>query len=366
MLKPATYNIADSNIANLGSDLEKEVKKAAAECEPAWQGAGKEPGIKIWRIEKFKVISWPKEEYGKFFSGDSYIILNTYKKEGSDALLHNAHFWLGAHTTQDEAGTAAYKTVELDDILGGAPVQYREVQGHESETFLKLFPNGITIQAGGVDTGFRHVEPESYRARLLHIKGTRKNISAMEVPLEASSLNSNDVFILDQGLKVFQWAGKDAGIFEKNKAATLARAIDDERAGKAEVIVTAEGSDGDFPWDVLGGKPDSIPENAPEPDSQTGEKKLLKVSDATGELTTEEVASGSVKRDLLNSDDVFIFDTVGEVYVWIGTGASAGEKSKGLSIAQNYLSKAGKPAWTPISRILEGGENETFEANFDN
>lgn len=114
---------------------------------------------------------------------------------------------------------------------------------------------------------------------------------------------------------------------------------------------------------------------------------MLKVSDATGELTTEEVASGSVKRDLLNSDDgiilchsflpnhthtltlwcgvVFIFDTVGEVYVWIGKGASAGEKSKGLSIAQNYLTKAGKPAWTPISRILEGGENETFEANFE-
>lgn len=42
-----------------------------------------------------------------------------------------------------------------------------------------------------------------------------------------------------------------------------------DSAGKAEVIVTAEGSDGDFPWDVLGGKPDSIPENAPEPDSQT-------------------------------------------------------------------------------------------------
>jgi hypothetical protein len=38
----------------------------------------------------------------------------------------------------------------------------------------------------------------------------------MEVPLEAGSLNSNDVFILDNGLKVYQWAGKDAGIFGNN------------------------------------------------------------------------------------------------------------------------------------------------------
>ena len=42
--------------------------------------------------------------------------LKTYKKSlDSDALAYDLHFWLGKNTTQDEAGTAAYKTVELDD-----------------------------------------------------------------------------------------------------------------------------------------------------------------------------------------------------------------------------------------------------------
>jgi gelsolin len=364
MLKPATYNIADSNIAMLGTDLEKEVRQNAAKNEPAWTNAGKEVGIMIWRIEKFQVKEWPKEEYGSFFSGDSYIVLHTYKQKGSDALRWNVHFWLGAHTTQDEAGTAAYKTVELDDLLGGAPVQYREVQGHESAEFLALFPKGIKIMAGGIDTGFRHVEPTSYRPRLLHIKGTRKTVTAIEVPMNHTSMNEGDCFLLDQGMKVFIWQGKSAGIFEKNKAAELARAIDDERKSAVEITTTTQGADADFPWSLVGGKPDKFKPATPDT-APAGVKKLLKVSDASGDMQCTEVAEGTVKRDLLDSDDVFIFDCVAEVFVWIGKGSTKAERQQGIGFAQKYLKSAKRPDWLPIVRVLEGGENEVFESHFD-
>ena len=58
----------------VGSELDQKIKAAAAEQEEAWKGAGETAGeTRIWRIEQFQVKDWPKENYGKFFKGDSYI-----------------------------------------------------------------------------------------------------------------------------------------------------------------------------------------------------------------------------------------------------------------------------------------------------
>lgn len=66
---------------------------------------------------------------GKFHTGDSYILLSTkQQRPGGGALSWDLFFWLGKETSIDEQGIAAYKTVELDEALGGGPVQFREVR----------------------------------------------------------------------------------------------------------------------------------------------------------------------------------------------------------------------------------------------
>jgi gelsolin len=364
--KKQQFNFEDSNIANLGSDLDKKCRLAAAQGESAWQAVGKQAGILIWRIENFQVVK-SATPAGHFYSDDSYIVLHTQAdKANPNKLRRDIYFWLGKTTSQDEAGTAAYKTVELDDFLGGEPVQHREVQDHESEGFVGLFPSGIRILEGGVASGFNKVKPEEYKPRLLHIKG-RKIPRITQVPTQASSMNSGDVFVLDLGLKILQWNGKRASMNEKNRAATLARAIDDERAGKPVVNVFSEGDkDEQEFWTALGSGPAGLhaEDDADLSAEAAGERKLFRLSDADGALKTTQCAS--VTRAELNSNDVFILDAGNEVFTWIGRDASKGEKSKALHFAQEYLKQhPDRPAWLPISRVLEGGENEVFNAHLD-
>lgn len=127
-----------------------------------------------------------------------------------------------------------FALVELDDLLGGAPIQHREVQGFESALFLGYFKNQIKLLDGGVESGFNHVKPEEYKPRLLQIKG-KKKVRVTQVDLKRDSLNSGDVFILDNGMNIYQFNGLKSSPQERMKGAQLSRAIDDERKGLPKV-----------------------------------------------------------------------------------------------------------------------------------
>jgi len=113
----AQQSLISNNLSPVGTELDHKIKQAAALEEDAWTGMGEQPETRIWRIEQFQIKAWPVELYGKFHKGDSYIVLHT--RQESNALLHDVHIWIGAESSQDEYGTAAYKMVEADEYLGG-------------------------------------------------------------------------------------------------------------------------------------------------------------------------------------------------------------------------------------------------------
>ncbi|KAH8871791.1 Severin [Schistosoma japonicum] len=234
------YSWKDVNLALFGSDEDKRVKKELGLQEEAWLPVLNTncPRLFVWRVEKFKIRPVNENDYGHFFNGDSYIVLNVYRK--NRGLGYDVHFWVGSKSTQDEYSTAAFKTVELDAVLEDQAVQHREVELYESKLFKSYF-SSFRILNGGIDSGFRRVTPNEYQPRLLHFhQEGRGHCEVQEVELSLNSLDSTDVFILDLGSKLYQWNGSKSNKEERYSAAQFLQKISSERNGRCKTAVLDE------------------------------------------------------------------------------------------------------------------------------
>ena len=59
--------------------------------------------------------------HGQFFGGDSYIVLYKYNANNREEAM--IYFWQGRDSSKDEIGASALLAKDLDDELGGFPVQ---------------------------------------------------------------------------------------------------------------------------------------------------------------------------------------------------------------------------------------------------
>ncbi|XP_015073273.1 villin-3 isoform X2 [Solanum pennellii] len=334
--------------------------------DPAFQGAGQRVGTEIWRIEDFQPVPLPKSDYGKFYSGDSYIILQTTSGKGG-AYLYDIHFWLGKNTSQDEAGTAAIKTVELDVVLGGRAVQYREVQGHETDKFLSYFKPCIIPLEGGVASGFKKPEEEEFETRLYICKGKRV-VRMKQVPFSRSSLNHDDVFILDTKDKIYQFNGANSNIQERAKALEVIQFLKEKyHEGTCDVAIVddgnlqAESDSGSF-WVLFGGfapiskkvitEDDIVPEKTP--------PKLSSITD--GQVSP---VNGELSKSSLENNKCYLLDCGAEVFVWIGRVTQLEERKAAIQTAEEYLVSENRPKATRVTRVIQGYETHSFKSNFD-
>lgn len=204
----------------------------------------------------------------------------------------------------------------------------------------------------------------------MHLKGTR-TVRVSQVPVASSSLNEGDVFILDTGKQLYQWNGPQCSRQEKSKGFDVARRIkDEERQGRCDyfLIDGSEKEPEEQFWKLLGGKPAKLKSAAEGgEDTKSDEDSifyLYQISDSSGKLQITEAGRTPLKKDMLQSDDVFILDADSEIYVWIGKGATNQERKESMIYASKYLKEKNKPHTTPIVRIVEGGETPIFKSKF--
>lgn len=123
--------------------------------------------------------------------------------------------------------------MRLDNEVAGKAVQVRLTQGNEPRHFIKMFKGRMIIFTGGHASGFRNIHDyDSYDVdgtRLFHVSSkvlpwiyiitvsvslivkvrgyAADDMRAVQVAETASSLNSDDVFVLETPSKTYLWNG---------------------------------------------------------------------------------------------------------------------------------------------------------------
>eukprot|EP01063_Lacrimia_lanifica_P036605 TRINITY_DN730_c1_g2_i3.p2 TRINITY_DN730_c1_g2~~TRINITY_DN730_c1_g2_i3.p2 ORF type:complete len:192 (+),score=59.65 TRINITY_DN730_c1_g2_i3:582-1157(+) len=189
-----------------------------------------------------------------------------------------------------------------------------------------------------------------------------RHVTAVQVAPVAASLSEGDVYVLRCGGEVYIFQGAAASPGERMKGMSFASDLAEAAGGGAKVeVVTSDDAPEAF-WTRLGGRPEgTVPQEARP--AAAGEKALFRLSDASGEMTFEELArGGDVSAALVTSDDVFILDTGAQVVVVVGRGASREERLEALPRAQVYLNSSARDV--PVARMVEGTAHPDYAAAF--
>ncbi|XP_059494284.1 gelsolin a [Stegostoma tigrinum] len=311
----------------------------------------------IWRIEGSDKVPVDPSTHGQFYGGDCYIILYPYTFSGRQG--HIIYYWLGSDSSQDEMGTAAILTTQLDEELGGGPVQVRVIQGREPAHLMSMFGGKpMVVYKGGTSREGGQTVPADNR--LFQVRASSSGSTrAVEVDVVASNLNSNDVFVLKTPESSFVWVGHGASDTEKQGAQQL---LDILGVSASEIT---EGSEPDEFWTILGGKTDYRTSLRLKNKMDAHPPRLFACSNKTGRFIIEEVPGEQIQDDLA-TDDVMILDTWDQVFVWIGNEAHEEEKAEAQKSAKEYIETdpSNRDKRTPIVIVKQGFEPPSFTGWF--
>ncbi|XP_057955773.1 villin-1 isoform X3 [Malania oleifera] len=342
---------------------------SAKDIDSEFQGAGAKAGLEIWCIENIQLVPVPKSSHGKFYSGSAYVVLNTILLK-SGTFQHDIHYWLGNDAKEVDSLLASDKALELDAILGSQAVQYREVQGLETEKFLSYFKPCVIPIEGAFSMAPGKLNHETYQVSLLTCKGDHV-VHVKEVPFSRSSLNHNDVFVLDTASKIFLFSGCNSRMQERAKALEVVQYIkENKHSGFCEVATIEDGKFvgdpdvGEF-WSLFGGYApiprDSPSATQPQPDLASAKLFWINTQRKLCQIETD-----SLKSEMLSANKCYMLDCDTEIFVWMGRTTSITERKTSISTTEDFLRSQGRSTRTHLTFLTEGSETATFRSYFDN
>ncbi|KAJ4782467.1 Villin-like 1 [Rhynchospora pubera] len=336
--------------------------------DEAFRGVGDKPGLDIWCILNLNLVPIPKSSHGKFFSGNAYLILHTNVLK-TGVRQNYVHYWLGEDAKEVDCALASEKAIELDMALGSCTVQYREVQGSESEKFLSYFRPCIIPVEGCLSPQMIGGGPDSYTITMFSCRGDHV-VHVREVPFSRHSLNHNEVFIIDTQSKIFLFSGCNSSTKSRAKALDVVQYIkENQHGGRCQVATIEDGKfvgdpdAGEF-WSLFGGHapisrdPPSETLEEPEPQSM----KLFWVN--KGKLLP--VESATMDQAVLSSDKCYLLDCYAKLYLWMGKTVPSSEKKAAITLVEAYVHSEGRSTSTRTTFLNEGNETADFKSHFSN
>ncbi|XP_052185182.1 villin-1 isoform X2 [Diospyros lotus] len=326
-------------------------------------------GLEIWCVENLHLVPVPKSSHGKFFCGSAYIVLHTVSLR-SGSFEHDIHYWLGNDAKEVDSALVSDKALELDDALGSHAVQYREVQGEETEKFLSYFKPCIIPIEGTFSSGPENLNSETYQVSLLTCKGDRV-VYVKEVPFTRTSLNHNDVFILDTASKIFLFSGCNSSIQGRAKALEVVQYIkENKHGGNCEVAAIDDGKlvgdpdVGEF-WSLFGGYA-PIPRDSPSATQKEPDLSTVKLFWITTQGKFSESETDNLKKEILSSNKCYMLDSDSEIFVWMGRTTSITERKTAIASVEEFVRSQGRSVSTHLTFLTEGSETASFRSYFDN
>lgn len=251
---------------------------------------------------------------------------------------------------------------------------YSLFRGYVSESFLTLHCRFLLLTTS--QSRFKKAEPEVYQPRLLQMATLGGTVRVLQVPLTASSLNNGDVFILDNGMTIFEFIAPESDFKERTRAMEIVEQdIRAERDGEPDVVYL----DGEEVftcepfWDILGGKIDTLPnadddrgyEASDEIDSDAP-KKLLRISDEEGSLVLSlEKEENNLSEEEVNDEDVWVVAVGGQCFIYIGASTTRNEKFYVWNNCAAVLAAAGLDESAPTTFICKDNDRETWVKLFN-
>ncbi|CAI9278646.1 unnamed protein product [Lactuca saligna] len=149
---------------------------------------GENGKIEVWRIDGEEKTELPKEDIGKFYSGDCYICLYSYhsdeKKED-----HYLCCWIGKDSIQEDQKTAVqqatsmFNSMKCKPVQSGVPVKFSR-EGKESLAFWIALGGKQSYSSSKVTQEIIH-EP--------HLSEVISNKGKLEIE-EVHSFEQDDLF----------------------------------------------------------------------------------------------------------------------------------------------------------------------------